>query len=89
MTILIGVEGGVRLLADSDWPLDRLLAERGARTAYRVSERAGQVRLEGRTGSQACRLQTETPQSIARRLLNSIPAPHPAGTWRILPAASD
>jgi hypothetical protein len=80
VTILVGAEGGVHLLADSDWPLDRLLAERGAWTAYRVSERAGQVKLEGRAGARACLLQAETPQSIARRLLNSIPAPHPAGT---------
>ena len=87
-TMLIGPEGGIHMLAASDWPLERLMAERGARTAYRVLERHGKVRVEGRAGSQACRLEGESPGQVARRLLNATPNPLPAGTWRLLPAAS-
>ena len=89
-TILVGVQGGIQMLASSDWPLDRLLAHHGARAVYRVGERAGKVSLEGRAGAQACRLETEPPRQVARRLLNSaIPAPLPAEIWRLLPAGSD
>ena len=35
--ILISAEGGIRMVADSDWPLDSLQAHHGAGMAYRVS----------------------------------------------------
>jgi len=60
LTILIGSEGGIEILAESDWPLDRLLAHRGARMAYRVGGHGGRVCLEGRSGSESCRLETST-----------------------------
>ncbi len=89
-TILVGVEGGIRMLADSDWPLDRLLVHHGAQAVYRVGERGGKVSLEGRAGPLACRLEAEPPRRIACRLLNSaIPVLRPAEIWRLLPAASD
>lgn len=87
-TVLVGPEGGIHMLAASDWPLERLLIERGARTAYRVSERQGRVSVEGRSGRQSCRLESEPPGRVARRLLNATPAPPRAGTWPLLPAAS-
>lgn len=90
LTILVGVEGGIQMLADSDWPLDRLLAHHGARAVYRVGERAGKVRLEGRAGAQACRLETESTRQVARWVLSSaIPIPRPAEIWPLLPAGSD
>ncbi len=60
LTILITAEGAVQMVAESDWPLDRLLAERGARMAYRVGETGGRVRLEGRSTSETCRLESAT-----------------------------
>ena len=36
-TVLIAREGGIRMVADSDWPLDSLAREAGAEMAYRVS----------------------------------------------------
>jgi len=53
MTILIAPEGGVRVVTDSDWPLESLPAHHGAQMAYRVSERESMVRVEGRAGSLA------------------------------------
>ena len=73
MTILISPEGGIRMLADSDWPLDSLQAHHGARMAYRVSQDASMVRVEGRAGSQTCLFETARPERAARLLLNRSP----------------
>jgi hypothetical protein len=85
MTILVGRDG-VRMLSESDWALDRLLDDSGAQMAFRVSERGGAVRLEGRSGTTACRLESESPQVVARRLLHCRSLP--AGWAPLLPAAS-
>jgi len=37
MTILIGPQGNIRMVADSDWPLDSLVWHHCAQSAYRVS----------------------------------------------------
>lgn len=73
MTILITQEGGIRMVADSDWPLDSLQAHHGAKMAYRVSESASVVRVEGRAGSRTCLFETAKPERAARLLLNSTP----------------
>ncbi len=69
VTILISPQGGIHMLSDSDWPLASLEAHHGSRTAYRVSQTGGHVTVEGRCGNQRCRLETEHPQAVARRLL--------------------
>jgi hypothetical protein len=74
-TILIGPEGGIHMLAESDWPLASLESHHGARTLYRVSQASGQITVEGRSGQQRCRLEAEHPQAVARRLLAG-PVPH-------------
>ena len=71
MTILLGVEGGIRVVADSDWPLDSLARHHGAHAAYRVSERQGSLRVEGREGSRTCLLQSAKPAQAARVLLGA------------------
>ena len=88
-TVLIGPDGAIQMLAGSDWPLDRLAAERGAACAYRVGEAAGRVLLEARTGSRTCRLESESPRQIARQLLGFSPALPRVETLRLPPAASD
>ena len=69
MTILIAPEGGIRVVADSEWPLESLQAHHGAQMAYRVSERRGTVRVEGREGSRTCLLESARPAHVARLLL--------------------
>ncbi len=71
LTILTGREIGIRIIADSDWPLDRVLADSGAEAAYRVHERNGRVRMEARAGHCVCRLESESPRQAARQLLSS------------------
>ena len=85
-TILISAEGSIEMLAGSDWPLERLLQERGARTVYRISEQRGKVTLEGRCGRQSCRLEAVTPAETARRLLAATAGPPRAGAWPLLRA---
>jgi hypothetical protein len=69
MTILIRHDGGLHMIADSDWPLDSLSWHHGAKMAYRVSERSGSVRVEGREGLRTCVLESAKPVQIARLLL--------------------
>ena len=68
MTILLG-QNGIRMIADSDWPLDSLLAHHGAHSAYRVSERQGHVRVEGREGSRHCIMESRSHLRTAQALL--------------------
>jgi hypothetical protein len=75
MTILITPEG-IRMIADSDWPLESLQLHHGAEMAYRVSQSAIIVRVEGRTGSRTCLLETAKPARAARALLHRTPTCH-------------
>lgn len=79
-TILINPEGGIHMLADSDWPLASLEAHHGARTLYRVSQAGGRIAVEGRSGSRRCRLEAEHPKEVARQLLAG-PIPALALIW--------
>jgi hypothetical protein len=57
LTVLIGRDGGIQMLSASDWPLDSLLRERGARAAYRVTSDRQTVRVEGRQDQLRCLLE--------------------------------
>jgi hypothetical protein len=65
MTVLISRDGGIQMCSDSDWPLDSLMLDRGARTGYRVSPRRGSVRVEGRQGLRRCVLEGSTESRAA------------------------
>jgi hypothetical protein len=69
MTILIGNDGHIKMFADSDWPLDSLTWHHGAKTAYRVTEHCGSVRVEGREGMRTCVMESAKPMQVARFLL--------------------
>jgi hypothetical protein len=71
MTILIGHDNGIHMIADSDWPLDSLALDRGARSAYRVTDLHGSIRVEGREGSRRCVIETTSPARTARMLLGA------------------
>ncbi len=88
LTILVEPQGQIRMIADSDWPLESLRLERGATMAYRVSGSSGQVVVEGRSTNASCRLEKDSPALIARRLLNAQPCA-PTTVQRTLPAAVD
>jgi hypothetical protein len=71
VTILIAQDGSVRLLVDSDWPLDSLILHHGAKSAYRLFSAQGALKVEGREGSRTCRLESSTPARTARFMLGS------------------
>jgi len=73
MTILMTPQG-IRMIADSDWPLESLQLHHGAEMAYRVSQSAIIVRVEGRAGSRTCLFETAKPDWAARHLLNRTPS---------------
>jgi len=72
MTILMTPQG-IRMIADSDWPLESLQLHHGAEMAYRVSQSAINVRVEGRAGSRTCLFETAKPEQAARALLHFRP----------------
>lgn len=68
-TVLIARGGGVRMVADSDWPLETLARESGAEMAYRVSVTSTHVSVDGLSAGRRCALQSEPPAALFRRLL--------------------
>jgi hypothetical protein len=68
-TVLIAREGGIRMVADSDWPLDTLARESGAEMAYRVSVSGSQIHVDGLSHGRRCALQSEPAATTFRRLL--------------------
>jgi hypothetical protein len=73
LTILIGSQGGLHLVAGNDWPLHSLQMHYGAQMAYRVSQHGAAVRVEGRAGSRTCVFESEKPELVARNLLSALP----------------
>jgi hypothetical protein len=71
--ILLGAGGRIEMIPAAGWSLEALRRERGAETAFRVGASGGRIAVEGRTSSRACRLESESPASVARRLLGSPP----------------
>ena len=57
------------MLEAAGWALAGLLAEHGAKTAYRVTRERGHVWLEGKSGGDTCLLRSESPAVAARHLL--------------------
>lgn len=71
MTIFIGPEGGIQMIAGTEWSLESLAWARGAQMAYRVSQQNHTVTVVGRAGSETCLFRAETPNGAARRLLSN------------------
>ncbi len=69
LTIVLGGEGGIRMIADSDWPLDSLQAYHGAASVYRVSGQNENIRVEGREGSRTCLFESPKRPSAAALIL--------------------
>jgi hypothetical protein len=72
LTFLIRPEGTLEMVADSDTPLDTLQMERGAAMVYRINQKNGRVRVEGRSGSSTCMFESEKPQAAVQRTLQRL-----------------
>jgi len=68
-TVLFSREGGIRMVADSDWSLDALARETGSEMAYRVSVNGTHVSVDGLSRGRRCALQSEPISATVRRLL--------------------
>jgi hypothetical protein len=73
LAILVGQDGGIRMVMGTDWPLDSLQAHHGASAAYKVSRTASQVRVEGKSRTSSCVLESQSASAVARRLLADSP----------------
>lgn len=73
MTVVVGVEGGIHLLANNDWSLDRLAAERGATMVYRVTNAHGSIDVVGQNGADRCHLTTQAPAKLFESILRDEP----------------
>ena len=78
LTIVVGAEGGIRMIADSDWPLDRLQSWHGAEMVYRVRRQGSAVRLEGRAGPRTCLFEGRTLNGAATGSSNGLSDCSPA-----------
>jgi hypothetical protein len=74
MSILVGLDGSIHMLAGADWALEPLRMHHGARAAYHVSRKAGGVRLEARSADESCLLETRPPARLPS-LISSILSP--------------
>lgn len=63
-SVLVGTEGGIHMVYESDWGLEPLRQHHGARAAYRVTRSAGSVALEGRSAGASCRMEAARPGSL-------------------------
>ena len=59
MTVLVNEQGGLHLVANSDWALDALQAERGASAAYRVTPGRDSVRVEACERGRRCVVESQ------------------------------
>lgn len=66
LSILVGRDGAIRMVAGSDWELEPLRMHHGAQAAYRVTRRAGCVQLEGRSDEGACLLHSGQEPAAGR-----------------------
>jgi hypothetical protein len=73
LAILIGQDGAIRMVMDTDWSLESLQAHHGASAAYKVTRTAAQVRVEGKSRTNSCVLESEPPAAVAKRMLMDRP----------------
>jgi len=87
-TILIGsAQGGIHMIANSDWSLSALQNEHGAQLAYRVSHVNGRLTVDGREGQRTCHMEAISAARSAQFLLNAMPAWYGAPAQAALAAA--
>ncbi len=73
LAILIGQDGGIHMLMGNDWPLESLQSHHGASAAYRVSRTGSMVRVEGKSRTSSCVLESEPGAAVAMRMLTNHP----------------
>lgn len=67
--VFTGPEGGYQMIAGYEGTLDSLAWERGARQAWRMVRRDGEVFVEGREGMNRCEVRSPLPRSSVRNIV--------------------
>jgi hypothetical protein len=62
LTILIRAGGQIHIVDGAESPIDALQHEFGCGSAFRVTRHGGQVRVEGRSGSNKCVIENPRTQ---------------------------
>jgi hypothetical protein len=78
-TIVMGAQGGITMIANSDWPLDSLIREHGAGMAYRVTPGTDRVSVDGRDGKSSCHFEAASPTQAAVFMLTARPISYTLG----------
>ncbi|MBZ5623600.1 MAG: hypothetical protein LAQ69_33480, partial [Acidobacteriia bacterium] len=73
MSILVNREGSIHMLAGTDWELEPLRIDQGARAAYRISRKDGRVRLEARSADESCLFEAKPPARLIPAILPDFP----------------
>lgn len=73
LAILVGRDGAIHMLAESDWGLEPLRMHYGPEAIYRIRRSGGQVRLEARSWGESCVLQSGRPDPPLRTALPDFP----------------
>ena len=73
LAILVSREGGIHMVAGSDWGLEPLRVRHGATTAYRIARHNGHLRLEGRSAHHSSVLRSDPPGHLARATIPDFP----------------
>ena len=61
MSILVSRDGSIHMLSGADRALEPLRIDHGAGAAYRISRKAGGVRMEARSADESCLFEAKPP----------------------------
>jgi hypothetical protein len=64
MAILVEPDGAIRMCPSAGWDLECLRRHHGAAMAYNVTRSGSQVRVEARSGTEHCTLETAGPARL-------------------------
>ncbi|MBE0656591.1 MAG: hypothetical protein IH602_02820 [Bryobacteraceae bacterium] len=67
--VFIGPEGGYQMIAGYEGSLDALAWDRGARQAWRMTRRNGELLVEGKEGGRSCALCSPLPRPSVKLLV--------------------
>lgn len=73
VAVLVRQDGSLHVVMDAGWQAESAAMHYGARTVYRIRRSQGTTRVEGRSGTDRCLLESHSTAVIARQLLSGVP----------------
>lgn len=71
--LLVGRDGGIRMIMESEMSLFAVMAHHDAETAYRVTRSSNGVRVTGSKGARRCELAESSPRASLDSVLRDQP----------------